>query len=79
MEDNVDDDGEKESSEYKEELAKKQEEEILAQSKDVSLLLQHSKLKKIAEARQVRYFHLTVQIFFFWKVELYFVDHNFQQ
>ena len=54
MEDNAEADGDKESSEYKEELAKKQEEEILAQSKDVSLLLQHSKLKKIAEARQVR-------------------------
>ena len=54
MEDNAEGEGDKESSEYKEELAKKQEEEILAQSKDVSLLLQHSKLKKIAEARQVR-------------------------
>ena len=63
MEDNAEGDGDKESSEYKEELAKKQEEEILAQSKDVSLLLQHSKLKKIAEARQVWYFQLTVQNF----------------
>ena len=35
----------------KKELVRKQE-EILAKSKDTSLLLQHSKLKKIAEARQ---------------------------
>ena len=56
MEDNVEGEGSKETSEYKEELAKKQEEEIMAHSKDVSLLLQHSKLKKIAEARQVTTF-----------------------
>jgi len=42
-----------ESAEAKEELAMKEEEEILAKNKDVSLLLQHSKLKKLAEARQV--------------------------
>ena len=39
------------ASDSKEEVAKK-EEEILAQNKDVSLLLQHSKLKKLAEAKQ---------------------------
>jgi hypothetical protein len=39
--------------EAKAELARKQEQEMLAKNKDVSLLLQHSKLKKLAEARQV--------------------------
>ena len=34
----------------------KEEEEILAKNKDVSLLLQHSKLKKLAEARQVNFY-----------------------
>ena len=51
----VEDDNENpEAAEAKaEELSKKEEEEILAKNKDVSLLLQHSKLKKLAEARQV--------------------------
>ena len=49
----VEDNGEADA-ERKADLVKKQEEEILAKSKDVSLLLQHSKLKKLAEARQVR-------------------------
>lgn len=43
--------GAEDQPQTKEELVRKQE-EILAQSKDVSLLLQHSKLKKLAEAKQ---------------------------
>ena len=40
----------------------KEEEEILAKNKDVSLLLQHSKLKKLAEARQVTFMMLSYKL-----------------
>ena len=57
----VEDDNEPETAEQAEakaeEVSRKEEEEILAKNKDVSLLLQHSKLKKLAEARQVGHLH----------------------
>jgi hypothetical protein len=59
----------RETAEAKAELAKKQEEELLAKSKDVSLLLQHSKLKKLAEARQVRAKIVTITLTY---PEIYF-------
>ena len=40
----------------------KEEEEILAKNKDVSLLLQHSKLKKLAEARQVNFYDVIKKV-----------------
>lgn len=43
---------EKTEAELRAELVKK-EEEILSKSKETSLLLQHSQLKKLAEAKQV--------------------------
>lgn len=44
--------------ETKEDIMKK-EEEILAKSKETSLLLQHSQLKKLADAKQVSQSHVS--------------------